>query len=148
MFFLREICSVTNYADAATVIAAPRAVDALDEEPVMTRLGVALIELALGQSIQDMREEYVLDGMSDQDAVNVCRARALPENRRIRSEANRTYDGVVPGELYGYHYHAALSVVECPRKVLGSYYTIMGTGTPFSIAKSHSLFILLPWGCY
>jgi hypothetical protein len=65
MFFLREICSVTHDAEAATIIATTRAVDVMDEEPVTTKLGVALIELALGQSIQDMRGEYGLDGMSD-----------------------------------------------------------------------------------
>ncbi|KAK1836111.1 hypothetical protein QBC39DRAFT_430261 [Podospora conica] len=99
MFFLGEIYSVTYDAEAAstaaTIIAAPRAIDLMDTEPVMTKLGMALIELALRESIQDMKEGYGLDGMSDQDVANICTARALLEDGKIRRELSKGYEGVV-----------------------------------------------------
>jgi len=39
-------------------MAVPSAAAIIDEEPAMTKLGLALIELALGKSIQEMKVEY------------------------------------------------------------------------------------------
>lgn len=96
MFFLRSIYSVTCDAASPPIPTPPRrAVDVMDKEPVLTKLGMALIELALGKSMADIKAGYGLDGMADADVGNICTARALLEGGGIRREANRAYEGVV-----------------------------------------------------
>jgi len=61
----------------------------------MTKLGLALIELAMGRSIQEMKEEYNLNDMSESDIAIICTARRLIGDRKIRSQAGADYERVV-----------------------------------------------------
>ncbi len=99
MFILSEIYSVTYDPDGAsglTAVAVPRMADILDEEPVLTKLGLALIELAFEKSIQDIKEEMKMDGVVVEDHLaNIYAAKRLLKNGKIRKEASKVYEGVV-----------------------------------------------------
>lgn len=99
IFILREIYSVTyegHRASELTAVNVPRIMaDVLDEEPVLTKLGLALIELAIGKSIQEMKEEYGLDATVEDEFANICLARMLLKNGKICNEASAVYESVV-----------------------------------------------------
>lgn len=62
-------------------------------EPRLTRLGFALIELALGKRLAELRDKSY-DGM-DPDMVDFCTARNLLRSGRIMREEGRAYHEVV-----------------------------------------------------
>jgi hypothetical protein len=81
---------------APTIVAVPRAVDILDEEPHMTKLGLALIELALRRSIQDLREDVGYHDMDvPENIADICTARKLVMDKKIREEVGENYERVV-----------------------------------------------------
>jgi len=79
------------------VMAVTRAVDILDEEPAMTKLGLALCELALGKSMDEMRKDYGFHDMAENmnDVADICTAWKLLDDQTIREEAGRDYESVV-----------------------------------------------------
>lgn len=81
---------------ASTIVAIPRAVDILDEEPYMTKLGLALIELALGRSIQELKEDVGYNGMGvPENIADICTAKRLVKDKKIREEVGENYERVV-----------------------------------------------------
>jgi hypothetical protein len=64
-------------------------------EPLVTRLGFALVELALGRRLSQMREP--ISGVGDEDVVDLMTAKRLVESGMIYQEA-------------GYRYHEAVKV--------------------------------------
>ena len=102
MFILREMYSATDDGDGdsvRTAVEVPGLSPFLDrdKEPVLTKLGIALIELACARSIQEMRRDYGMDtvGGDSDDAANILTAKWLLRDRRIRNEATVAYEGVV-----------------------------------------------------
>ncbi|KAK0616199.1 hypothetical protein B0T14DRAFT_522696 [Immersiella caudata] len=95
----KRIYSVTYYLNSETaspiVVVVPRAVNIIDEEPAMTKLAFALIELALGRSIKELKEEYGLHEMPEDDTTNIYTAFQLLRDGKIREEAGREYEMVV-----------------------------------------------------
>ena len=72
----------------------------LAEQPVLTKLGFALIELALGQTLEDMKEDTrsywgLGDRRIDDDSMNFSTAKRLLKSGKIREEATRDYEDVV-----------------------------------------------------
>jgi hypothetical protein len=70
------------------------------DEPILTKLGFALIELALGRSLQEVREEKqlrlaVIDRELDFDSLNLQTANILLKSGRIASEESKGYEDVV-----------------------------------------------------
>jgi len=90
------ICNSKTASTAPIIVAVLRAVDILDEEPHMTKLGLALIELALRRSIQDLREDV---GYYDMDVLeniaDICTVRKLAMDKKIREEVGENYKRVV-----------------------------------------------------
>ncbi|KAK3341830.1 hypothetical protein B0T25DRAFT_523068 [Lasiosphaeria hispida] len=97
MFILQDIYSVTYDTDnaSAATLTVPTLSEALDDEPVLTKLGLALIELAMGKSIEEMKREYGPDGSVEDHLANIYTAKQLLHNGKIRSEATREYENVV-----------------------------------------------------
>jgi hypothetical protein len=98
VFILRQIYSVTYDDDTAsqmTAVEATEVAQVLDDEPALTNLGLALIELVVGRSIQDMKVEYNLDAIKDDDLANLCTAKKMLNNGLIRNEASVMYESVV-----------------------------------------------------
>jgi len=95
----KRIYSATRNSErvslAPTIVAVPRAVSIIDEEPAMTKLGLALIELALGKSIQEMKEEYGLHEIPENEIGNICTATKLLEDKKIRAMVGGDYERVV-----------------------------------------------------
>ena len=63
-------------------------------EPVLTRLGFALVELALGQRLSELRREDQLDG-GDEDMADLLTAKRLVEEDKVRDEAGYCYNEAV-----------------------------------------------------
>jgi hypothetical protein len=78
-----------------TAVEATEVAQVLDDEPALTNLGLALIELVVGRSIQDMKVEYNLDAIKDDDLANLCTAKKMLNNGLIRNEASVMYESVV-----------------------------------------------------
>ncbi|KAK3374505.1 hypothetical protein B0T24DRAFT_626750 [Lasiosphaeria ovina] len=99
MFILQDMYSSSydtdNESTAATLAAVPAMSEVLDDEPVLTKLGLALIELAMGRSIEEMKREYGPDGSVEEHLANIYTAKKLLLDGKIRSEATREYENVV-----------------------------------------------------
>ena len=70
------------------------------DQPVLTKLGFALIELALGQTLEDMKEDTrsywgLGDRRIDDDSMNFSTAKRLLKSGKIREEATRDYEDAV-----------------------------------------------------
>jgi hypothetical protein len=63
-------------------------------EPILTRLGFALVELALGQRLPEMRQNKQC-GVGDEDMVDLLTARQLVEDGRVFHEAGNCYNEAV-----------------------------------------------------
>lgn len=63
-------------------------------EPVLTRLGFALVELALGQRLSELREDAsaAIDDEDKLDMMDLCTAKELVNEGRIEGEAGNTYN--------------------------------------------------------
>ena len=77
------------------VAAVSSSLEIKDEEPVLTNLAFALIELALDRSIQEMKEEYKGLENIDDDTANIYIATKLLGGGKIRDAAGREYEAVV-----------------------------------------------------
>jgi len=68
----------------------------IDNQPILTKLGFALIELAIGKTMEKMQAEYGFDKLPlDNDMVNLMVAKKLLRANRIREEAGQQYEDVV-----------------------------------------------------
>lgn len=73
----------------------------LNREPVLVRLGICLIELALGQTLADIRkDDHNLWGEHehagyDLESLDLLTAKRLISARRIRQEVSKEFEGVV-----------------------------------------------------
>lgn len=63
-------------------------------EPELTRLGFALVELALGQRLADLRSEYDLES-SDIDTLDYLTAMKIVDSGRIMQAEGKMYENVV-----------------------------------------------------
>ena len=63
-------------------------------EPILTRLGFALIELAMGKRLAELRRREYASNM-DPDTVDFLTAKDLIDSGRIRQEEGRYYESVV-----------------------------------------------------
>jgi hypothetical protein len=63
-------------------------------EPVLTRLGFALVELALGQRLSEMRREDQLE-VGDEDMADLMTARLLVDEGKVFAEAGHCYNEAV-----------------------------------------------------
>ncbi len=101
IFIPQEFYSVHHSPDdASTANDADPWWPMLAEQPVLTKLGFALIELALGQTLEDMKEDTrsylgMPDGCIDGDSMNFFTAKRLLKSGKIREEATRDYEDVV-----------------------------------------------------
>lgn len=68
-------------------------------EPILTRLGYALIELALGKRLGQLRSEGQYNS-KDPDMLDYLTAKSLVESGRIMQEESRRYESVVKACLY------------------------------------------------
>ncbi|KAK0663013.1 hypothetical protein QBC41DRAFT_26787 [Cercophora samala] len=101
----REMYSMAYKADSAsiqTAVAPSLFADwCPDEEPVLTKLGLALIELALGKSIEDMKKtehwpedtQHYSEILGDQ--ADRVMAKRLLQTDRIRNKATMAYENAV-----------------------------------------------------
>ncbi|KAK5655938.1 hypothetical protein OQA88_5073 [Cercophora sp. LCS_1] len=100
IFIMQKMYSITHRTTgtSAVVVAGDQSLvdldQHLDEEPVLTNLGLALTELALGRSIEDMRQEH---GRQDRPDywTNVLLAKMVLRSGRIRKEAGINYERAV-----------------------------------------------------
>lgn len=72
----------------------------LQDQPVLTKLGFALIELALGKTLEEMKEETrsyleLGDRDYDDDTMNYFTAKRLLKSGKIRQQAMKDYEHVV-----------------------------------------------------
>ncbi|KAK0732234.1 hypothetical protein B0H67DRAFT_640528 [Lasiosphaeris hirsuta] len=93
VFILREVHSATYEADRASLAVGKPQPSSIDGEPVLTKLGLALIELALGKPIQKTKQ-YNSDELG-QDFANIIAAKTLLTNGTIRGEWGAAYERVV-----------------------------------------------------
>jgi hypothetical protein len=63
-------------------------------EPILTRLGFALVELAMGQRLSELRRKDQLDG-GDEDMADLLTAKQLVEEDKVREEAGYCYNEAV-----------------------------------------------------
>jgi hypothetical protein len=63
-------------------------------EPVLTRLGFALVELALGQKLSELRQEET-PKCEDEDMMDLLTARQLVNEGRVLDEAGQCYNDAV-----------------------------------------------------
>ncbi|KAL9120120.1 MAG: hypothetical protein Q9187_003324 [Circinaria calcarea] len=68
-------------------------------EPILTRLGFALIELALGRRLAELRPEHQ-GSATDPDALDFRTARKLVDGGYVMREEGQRYEGVVKACLY------------------------------------------------
>lgn len=68
-------------------------------EPILTRLGYALIELALGKRLAQLRKEDQYSS-KDPDIVDYLTAKGLVESGCIMGAEGRVYENVVKACLY------------------------------------------------
>jgi hypothetical protein len=97
IFILREMHSVAVDAGAVSVmtaVGAPPPSDVLDGEPILTKLGLALIELAIGKPIEQMKEDYHVSALDD-NLANIYTAKMLLRDGKIRDEWSVTYEKAV-----------------------------------------------------
>lgn len=86
---------------AAKIEQASEAVDNLwswYDEPILTKLGFALIELALGHTLPELRREYPsanIDTTTDTDFLNFQTANMILNSGRIAREESKGYEDVV-----------------------------------------------------
>jgi len=100
IFIPQEFYSVHHSADNASAVNDNNNMwSILQEEPVLTKLGFALIELALCQTLEEMKEETIsylgLGDHCDNDTVNLLTARRLLKSGKIRHEAMKAYEDAV-----------------------------------------------------
>jgi hypothetical protein len=68
------------------------------DEPILTKLGFALIELALGRTLPELRQEYpsqTIDQNADKDFLNFQTANKILSSGRIAREESKGYEDVV-----------------------------------------------------
>jgi hypothetical protein len=63
-------------------------------EPILTRLGFALIELALGKRLADMRDP-TSSSSEDPDILDMCTAKRLLESGQVERQEGQSYEDVV-----------------------------------------------------
>jgi hypothetical protein len=63
-------------------------------EPVLTRLGFALVELAVGQRLSELRRKDQLDG-NDEDMLDLMTAKRLVKEGKVFAEAGHRYNEAV-----------------------------------------------------
>ncbi|KAK4224667.1 hypothetical protein QBC38DRAFT_12100 [Podospora fimiseda] len=98
IYLLREIYSPSASNCENTIPNRPALQCRPDNDPFLTKLGLALIELGLGKSMQEIRAEYPnLRQMENdmEDLANLCAANYLLQENRIRHEATTKYEEVV-----------------------------------------------------
>jgi len=101
IFIPQEFYSVHHSADNASAVDNNDTVwSILQDQPVLTKLGFALIELALGETLEKMKEETknycgLGDQHYDDDTMNLFTAKKLLKSGRIRLEATKDYEDVV-----------------------------------------------------
>lgn len=64
-------------------------------EPILTRLGFALIELALGKRMAELRDKNADHESMDPDTVDYLTARKILETQVLRAEQGNEYEAVV-----------------------------------------------------
>ncbi|KAH8649069.1 hypothetical protein BX600DRAFT_109902 [Xylariales sp. PMI_506] len=73
----------------------------VNKEPVLARLGLRLIELVMGQTLAELRQEHFKasadgdDEESDSELLDLLTAKKLLAYHRIRHEVSRAFEGVV-----------------------------------------------------
>jgi hypothetical protein len=101
LFIPREFYSVRHATDNETK---NNAVDdtcwqLFTEDPVLTKLGFALIELALGRTMRDLLEDpdylHVRTKFRDEDSINYLLAKSLLRSEKVCQVATRDYENVV-----------------------------------------------------
>ncbi|KAK0726355.1 hypothetical protein B0T21DRAFT_371424 [Apiosordaria backusii] len=122
----REVYSVGYQADSAsiqTAVAPMQFAELLhDDEPVLTKLGLALIELAMGKTMEDIRKESApADWTASQILADRCMAINLLQTGKIRREASVAYANAV---------HVCIN-----RKFTDIY------GNPSQLVSKHSTFL-------
>jgi len=104
IFILREMYSVAYEQDGASQLTAVETNEVariLDDEPALTTLGLALIELAVGKhKIQAMKAEYNVDSIGNDDLADLATAKRMLKEGLIRKEASAMYEGVVDACLH------------------------------------------------
>ncbi len=64
-------------------------------EPVLTRLGCRLVELAIGQRLSDLKQTQKLDTVQDPDMLELWIAKEVMESGRVFQEAGECYNNAV-----------------------------------------------------
>ncbi|KAK4224669.1 hypothetical protein QBC38DRAFT_484898 [Podospora fimiseda] len=126
IFFIRDIYSAKARSSAIVNTSTPnqRPIDLFDDEPVLTKLGLVLIELALGRFLDEIRDDYSgFSAIDDKDLANICIARKLLDTGVVRNHATAAYEKAVS--------------VCIKRQYIDS------EGVPRSLLTSHESFILL-----
>jgi hypothetical protein len=101
IFIPQEFYSVHHPADnVSTVNSINTVFSIIQDQLFLTKLGFALIELALGQTLEEMKGEtkryWKLDDTPyDDNIINLLTARRLLETGKIRQEAMRDYENAV-----------------------------------------------------
>lgn len=100
IFIPQEFYSVNRSADNPSKMNNNNTVwSILQDQPVLTKLGFALIELALGQTLEDLKKETKScledDSQLDDNTLNFITAKRLLKTGKIRQEAMKDYEDVV-----------------------------------------------------
>ncbi|KAK4167893.1 hypothetical protein QBC43DRAFT_310437 [Cladorrhinum sp. PSN259] len=102
VYILHEISS--RNTTSSSIIKSPlsqqiqRPIDLFDDEPILTKLGIALIELAFGRSLKDIQLDCFPPGIPaihDEDLANMCIARTLLDRGLVRNYATAAYEQAV-----------------------------------------------------
>ena len=109
LFIPRDFYSTVHSAETASVVTAfnPDPIrEFLDDQPVLTRLGFALIELALGKHMKDMWADYdeLTDISNDKEVINILVAKKLLQAGRIADMAGKRYQDVVYACIHHRYY--------------------------------------------
>ncbi|KAK4166347.1 hypothetical protein QBC43DRAFT_16486 [Cladorrhinum sp. PSN259] len=101
IYILREFYSSAATTGTKTINESPvtsqqRLRQLVDREPVLTKLGLALIELIVGESINDIKAKYPeMQEVDDDHLANYFTAKILVEKQTIRGRATIMYENVV-----------------------------------------------------
>ncbi|KAK3336257.1 hypothetical protein B0T19DRAFT_437040 [Cercophora scortea] len=104
IFILRDFYSATGtvgdsaaptLATVTPSLALSHAPGLLDDEAILYQLGLALIELALGKTIDELKAGYGLDSLHDKEWSNFYTASRLIRERKISMRATIKYERVV-----------------------------------------------------